>query len=251
MVWKGTSVLEQFLVPLDELEHLDRNPRHGDEAGIGESYKTFGQVKPVLYHVDDDDVKVIVAGNHQARVARRLGWTHIAAIPFEGTDAEAIAFAIVDNRLGERGFTDQEVLQDRLSEVGDQFPTLFDSVGWDEYERAAMDLHLVGSTDVATGAMGGYVAPVMVDAPLVVENAEGEMELRAPEGTDEQSTIVGGSPATQSGAKTISQYMLVFESTEDHQRWWAFIRWIKSTTEIEGETISERLLDFVEQHADF
>ena len=84
--------------PVDNLVHLQGNPRVGNIDAIAASYEEFGQVRPIVVRPNNDGTSTVIAGNHQLEAARRLGWTHIAVVEMDADDSRAIAFAIADNR---------------------------------------------------------------------------------------------------------------------------------------------------------
>ena len=88
-------------VEIDQLVPLPNNPRTGNVEAIMESYERFGQLKPIVVRATEDGYLMVMSGNHQLEAARRLGWTHIAVTEMQGDDADAIAFALVDNRFGD------------------------------------------------------------------------------------------------------------------------------------------------------
>ena len=113
IVWKGPEQLREYLVPVATLVRHPRNPRRGKVDLIAQSLDRFGQVRPILVHEG-----VIVAGNHTFAAVGQLGWTHVAAVPNEFTDAdEAKAYLLADNRLPELGTYDRAELIELLGEV--------------------------------------------------------------------------------------------------------------------------------------
>lgn len=94
------DALKRFAVPITELIEDPRNARKHSKknlAAIKASLKRFGQVKPIVIRKD----KVVVAGNGRLKMARELGWKEMAAIVFTGSEKEARAYAIADNRSAE------------------------------------------------------------------------------------------------------------------------------------------------------
>ena len=80
----------------------------------------------------------------------------------------------------------------------------------------------------------------------------GETMLTAPKGTDIQQAVTQGAPSVvANGSKTIVQYTLVFDSPDQQRKWYDFIRWLKSDPGTDGETTAERVLNFVEAHANY
>lgn len=64
---------------------------------IAGSLKRFGQQKPIVV----DGNGIVRAGNGTLAAAKSLGWTRIGIVRTALTGAEAIAFAIADNRVGD------------------------------------------------------------------------------------------------------------------------------------------------------
>ncbi len=99
--------------PIGDLRTDPKNarahPRKSIEA-ICASLRRFGQQKPVV-----SVGGVVIAGNGTLVAARELGWTHIAVVQSELESAEAVAYAIADNRTGELSDWDNDVLGAALS----------------------------------------------------------------------------------------------------------------------------------------
>lgn len=87
--------------PANARKHSEKNL-----DAIKGSLTKFGQQKPIVV----DAKNVVVAGNGTLAAARELGWTEIAAVRTELTGAEAIAFALADNRTAELAEWDDEIL---------------------------------------------------------------------------------------------------------------------------------------------
>lgn len=259
------SALNSLVIPIEDLEYLEGNPRKGDVLAIQSSLEEFGQLKAVVVRVNDDGSKTIIAGNHTVAAARNLGWTEIAAVvDSEMDEATAVAFALVDNRVSELGHNDPELLVDSIIQVSEIYPTILDSVGWDDFEVASMQTDLMQRDfegSVPTGQAGGYVAPVMIDqgqpsiTPVMSDDEEDGPRLVAPSGTDEKSVIVGGVGGsvsqTDSSKKASIQYTLIFDDSDQMARWWEFIRFLRNSNVYDGDTITTRLMDFIEAHGEF
>lgn len=109
------EALTGLRVPVDSLRPHPRNPRRGDVSAIVESLKEFGQVRPIVTTPDG----TIVAGHHVYYAAQELGWTDIAAVQPDLTEAQAQRYLLADNRLAELGSYDQEALGGLLEEIMD------------------------------------------------------------------------------------------------------------------------------------
>lgn len=260
--------IQHLAVPLDSLRTLDGNPRIGNIDAICASYDEFGQVKPIVVRPNDDGTSTVIAGNHQFQAAQRLGWSHIAVVPMEVDDARALAFAIADNRTNELGHTDDSLLADALGQIIDDYGDLLEDLEWDEFELAMLDL----STETqAIATPGVYEQPVIqmiepeepvapapppqqsADQIVVTRDSEGEVRLEAPKSADTTSLVTQGatSAGVSGSTKAVVQYSLVFDSPEQQRRWYDFLRWLRSDAGVDGDTTAEKLMDFLEQHADF
>lgn len=249
--------IKNLAMPIEKLIPLDGNPRKGNVDAIMASYKEFGQVKPVVVRANADGTYTVIAGNHQVEACRRLGWSEVACVEFDGDDARAVAFALADNRTTELGTVDNNLLFEMIANA-DDYADLFESLGWDEFEFASMEDDYVSDDDTT------YTPPVLVSpvgsgesaspvVPLtVVETAEGAGVV-APASTDVARAVVQGSGTVVGGAnsKAVVQYTLVFESAEQQRKWYDFIRWLRTAPSYDGDTTAERLLSFLDSHADY
>ena len=132
--------LEALTVPIDELRHMDGNPRLGNIAAVRRSYETFGQRKPIVARADTHEV---IAGNHQLAAARQLGWDRIAVIFCDDDDLTAIAFSLADNKTGDLGTYNQELLTEIIAELTVD-ETLLAATAYSEREIAGMLGETVG-----------------------------------------------------------------------------------------------------------
>jgi len=256
--------LQSMAFPIDQLVHLDNNPRKGDVKAIAASYEEFGQVKPIVAKKNEDGTATIVAGNHQVMAAKQLGWDKIAVVFIDGDDKRAIAYALADNRTMELGHTDDDMLQKLLTEVSQDFGDLWTGLGWDEFEMAAMDERAtIKELDQITNS--DYVAPVLVIpqtpsaqevekqiSSLVEKDEDGESKLIAPKSMDHKNIVLQGSTVAVPGAapQAIVSVQIVFDSPEQQRRWYDFIRWLRNDASIDGATTSERLINFIDAHTD-
>lgn len=119
--------LDTLKTPLDELKHLEGNPRVGDVDAVARSYDEFGQRKPIVATTDG----TVIGGNHQLAAARKLGWTHIAVIVTDDDELTAKAFALADNRTADLGSYDNDLLSEMLSSVASD-PTLLAATSFKE-----------------------------------------------------------------------------------------------------------------------
>lgn len=112
--------LSGLLFPVEDLHELPGNPRRGDVEAVKRSYVRFGQRKPIVARKDEDGRAVVVAGNHQLKAVRELGWEQVAVVWADDlTEDEARGFALADNRVADLGGYDDADLLALLGSVDD------------------------------------------------------------------------------------------------------------------------------------
>lgn len=247
--------IKKLAKPIEELVPLEGNPRRGDVDAIAASYREFGQVKPIVVKDNEDGTFTVIAGNHQLEAAKKLGWTEIAVIVLEADDDRAIAFALADNRTMELGYSEQSDIADLLNQISDSYSDLLADLRWDEFEMAAIEEWT--ERNIETEEESGYVAPVMVSPPFsdnvhVEANEDGENVMKTKSNVDAREVATRGSTAINSaGSQAIVQYTLVFDSPDQQKLWYDFVKFLRSSPVYEGTTTAERLIQFIEAHADF
>jgi len=108
--------LRSLAVPISSLRPDPRNARkHGkaNMTAIEDSLKKFGQQKPIVVSADG----TILAGNGTVEAAKKIGWTHVAAVRSNLSGSDATGFAIADNRTAELAEWDKVELATLLSEM--------------------------------------------------------------------------------------------------------------------------------------
>lgn len=116
-------------LPISDIQFDPKNSRKHPTKnieGIKESLRRFGQQKPIVI----DATNTVVAGNGFLQAARELGWTQILCIKTDLTGAEAMAFAIADNRTAELAEWDMEALAASLKEIRLTDEELLKATGW-------------------------------------------------------------------------------------------------------------------------
>lgn len=274
--------LHHLAVDIDNLIPLEDNPRKGNVDAIASSYLEFGQIKPIVIRPNDDGTATIIAGNHQVQAAKKLGWDQIAAVPYEVDNMRAIAFAIADNRTMELGYTEPELLNDAILEIGDFYPELIEGLGWDEFEFAELEQKAIREDYQVVDNVGSYVPPVITapdtgfgngfgngfdsrtddeqpvrpvsrldhSAVSVTRDSDGKAELNVRAGVDQSDAVIRGSTVVSpsSAPQAVVQYTIVFDTTQQQARWYEFIKWLRTDPAIAGSTTAERLIDFIDQH---
>jgi DNA modification methylase len=88
-----------------------RHPEKNMEAIVA-SLTRFGQRLPIVVQKQG---MIVRAGNGRVEAAKRMGWSHIAAVVVDESAVEATAFAIADNRSAELAEWDDETLASLLN----------------------------------------------------------------------------------------------------------------------------------------
>jgi hypothetical protein len=258
--------LEGFAVDITTLEHLDGNPRTGNVEAIAASYDEFGQLRPIVIRPNGDGTSTIIAGNHQVMAAKKLGWTHIAAVEYDADDSRAIAFALADNRTSELGRSDPALITDMLGDIVDDYSDLLDSLGWDDFEIAALEESMEEQErSIEQGSRSEYIPPVIqpiadlgarILSSLVKEDEDGERQITAPSSVSHKDVAIQGSGLVTNqmqvpGApKAVVQYTIVFDEPEQQRRWYDFIKWLRNEPAYDGETTAGKLMSFIDAHSE-
>jgi ParB-like nuclease domain len=130
-------------VGLEQLRPYPGNPRRGNVEAIAKSLERFGQRKPIVALPDG----TILAGNHLWEAARRLGWASLQVNYWTGTEEEAKAFLLADNRTSELGTVDEADLLALLQEVQALGGDLLDAISYDPDDLADL-VHALAPPDL-------------------------------------------------------------------------------------------------------
>jgi hypothetical protein len=272
--------LQHLAVDILDLIPLEDNPRKGNVDAIASSYLEFGQIKPIVIRPNDDGTATIIAGNHQVQAAKKLGWDKIAAVPYEVDNLRAIAFAIADNRTMELGYTEPDLLNNVILEIGDYYPELIEGLGWDEFEFAELEQKSIREENQVISSGNSYTSPslqtpasdfgngfgsreedeeprALRESPRIDMNAismtkdrDGKTELNVRSGVNQDDAVVRGSTTVSpsSAPQAVVQYTIVFDTHQQQARWYEFIKWLRSDPAVAGTTTAERIIDFIDQH---
>jgi hypothetical protein len=267
MIHKIDDAIVDLAMDVSVLTPLDRNPRTGDVAAIKASYNQFGQLKPIVAVKDEEGTLTVIAGNHQLMAAKELGWSQIAVSVVDLDSDQAIAFALADNKIAEMGHSDSEMIYNLISEVSGSDildEEFFDILGWDDFALASMENDIIiaqESYEDTVSAGEGWVAPqIVVTNPIPATTSVDETTEALPTQSgptlnpkvDTSTIVTQGSTATsvKGNESAAIQFTLVFSSAEEQSEWYSFLRWLKSSSSFKGETTTERLLNFIEEHTE-
>lgn len=180
------------VVPIDTLHPLAGNPRRGDEASITESLTAHGQYSPLIVNAETHE---IIAGNTTWRVARSLGWSHIAVTYETATPDETVKRALVDNRASELAEYDDQALLDFLEGM----PSL-DGTGYGDDEVAELRERLNGPLDgPRSGGQGGGAPSTPPDVTVRVGPYGAQVDYERFKGWKDAILAEAGSKAAALG----------------------------------------------------
>ena len=104
--------------PIESLFPNPSNPRHNDEAvpHVVASIRRFGWQQPLVAKASGE----LIAGHTRYKAALELGDKLVPVVRFEGTDLDAVAFGIADNKSHEFSTWDDGALAKLLQELRDE-----------------------------------------------------------------------------------------------------------------------------------
>jgi hypothetical protein len=135
--WKGNPKLEPLLKRIEDLSLDPRNAREHPErnlATVKNLLSLVGQQTTIVI----DSRSHVRAGNATMEAASELGWTHIAAITFDGDAVQALAYALLDNQSAELAEWDPTLLRANLERLAEENLDLLINAGFYPEEIPAL-----------------------------------------------------------------------------------------------------------------
>lgn len=204
------------LVPSSELNYYHRNPRKGDVEAIMSSLVTNGQYTPIIVNIGTltGRPNEVLAGNHTLKAFRKL--------------AEANPF--------ERNAPWQNI-----------------KVHWVDVSDERAERLVV--TDNQTFELGGGTDPAILSELLQLAGVEGTgyteedldkidaaLAAAAANSDSEDDPPKPSLPAKESAIG----YTIVFDTIEQQEAWFEFVKWLKETYDDPELTVAERLMNHIE-----
>lgn len=146
---KSVAIKQLLSDPANVRSHDERNLQ-----AIASSLKRFGQQKPIVIDVNN----VVRAGNGTLEAAKSLGWEFISVVVTDLAGADAVAYAIADNRTAELASWDDELLRSVLQELQSD-KALFEATGFSDDDLGEM------FRDDELEAINGDVVPSLPSEP--------------------------------------------------------------------------------------
>ncbi len=121
-------------VDADTLFPNPANPRVNDAAvePVANSIRRFGWQQPLVAKPSGE----IVAGHTRLKAAQKLGFERVPVLRFRGSDLDAVAFGIADNRTHEFAEWDEPALAKLLAQLAEE--DALDGVGFTDEELAVL-----------------------------------------------------------------------------------------------------------------
>lgn len=116
------------------LAPFHKNPRRGDVEAIAEAVTELGQYKPIVVNKGTITGRPneILAGNHTHQAVLRVGLPSIDVVYVDVDDDTAAKIVLTDNRTGDLGTYDNDVLFERLGALQSLTATGFTKADYDE-----------------------------------------------------------------------------------------------------------------------
>ncbi len=105
-------------VAIERLFCSPSNPRHNDGAvpHVAASIRRFGWQQPIVARPTGE----VIAGNTRLKAAMQMGLTEVPIAWFEGSDLDATAYQVADNRTSEFASWDEGGLARILDQLRDE-----------------------------------------------------------------------------------------------------------------------------------
>ncbi len=135
--------LEVVWVPIASLYANPANPRINDPAvpHVAASIRRFGWRQPIVAKRSGE----VIAGNTRLKAAHELKLAEVPVVWFEGTDLDATAYAIADNRTHEYSSWDEPALAKLLETL--RVEESLEGVGYSSDDIDALLESLAGDVD--------------------------------------------------------------------------------------------------------
>ena len=107
--------LQTTWVPIERLQCSPTNPRINEGAvdPVANSLRRFGWQQPIVAKRSGE----VIAGNTRLKAAMKIGMTVVPVVWFEGSDLDATAYSIADNRTHDFSTWDAPTLAKLLDEL--------------------------------------------------------------------------------------------------------------------------------------
>ena len=211
-------------IPIKDIVLYERNSNKHSPMQIErltKSIREFGFLVPCVVKTGDAGKYNLASGHGRLVAAKRAGLKTVPCVVADHlTKKQFSAFVIADNKLAEMGEWDMDILQSELNElVLEGFEV--DLLGFDQDEA----MRILGLSSEEGG-----------------ENDRSGEEGEGGGSNDPQSN--GGEQEGKGAAlRTNIAYNIIFDTDEQQQAWFGFLRYLKQ--DVSGESIGARLRVFI------
>ena len=148
------------LVPTSRLFCSPSNPRQNDASvpHVAASLRRFGWQQPVVARRTGE----VIAGNTRLKAAQQLGQMEVPVWWFDGSDIDAVAYAVADNKTHEFSQWDDSALARLLEQLRDE--DSLDGVGFDDEEIERLIAGLAAEESADLDDPGAEPPPVVAVA---------------------------------------------------------------------------------------
>jgi DNA modification methylase len=113
--------IEVRYVPIGDVHPWDKNPKKHNIPAIIASIKRFGRMKPISVQ---KGTMMVIAGHGRLEAMKKMGFETIPITEHDMPDAEAKAYALVDNETTISGGWDDKLLKLDLQDIKLELPDL-------------------------------------------------------------------------------------------------------------------------------
>jgi ParB-like chromosome segregation protein Spo0J len=117
------SILKVEYRDINDIRPYIKNSRRNSDTidQVVISIENYGWQQPIVV----DDYNTIVAGHSRWLAAKKLKYTQVPVVVFNGSAEQARYYRLLDNRSQENSDWDAELLKGELIDIGDLYPTGF------------------------------------------------------------------------------------------------------------------------------
>jgi ParB-like chromosome segregation protein Spo0J len=167
-------------VPIESIKMHPENPREGDVDLIAESLDENGMYRPLVVQTDTGHILV---GNHTWLAMRQLGWTKADVVFVDVDDEEALRIVLADNKTGQAGGFNDELLGRILSNLS--------SVKGTGYSPEERDEIVERTTQGLSDAISSLEERAAVERAAIEDAKKGKAFERVPLGEEDAVGVIG------------------------------------------------------------
>ncbi len=177
--------LRPLATPIDEMVPDPHQAQEHDGRSLREIERSLcehGQKKPVVVERSTGYLK---AGNGTLEAARRLGWTHLAAVHSSDVEEDLRVYALRDNRTAQFArWIGEKVVEELVA-----LPVEPDDAGWSSNELASLER--VSSMDIEPPSPADLDAAVLRSYDAAASASASALPAKETEGGSSDGDVAG------------------------------------------------------------